>query len=368
SPVTGATPPPPAPQPPAPAQALLDKAAALLAASRRPVILAGLEARHGRAPSALGQLAAALACPVLTTYKASGVVPASHPGFAGFFTGATAEAELIHAADLIVLFGLDPIEIIPGSWPYASPVLDLCPAPATPLAVEPACRVIGDLAAITAALAPALSPSDWSAGEIEAARRAIAGKLALGGSGHTAATTVAAAARAAPAGTRLTVDAGAHMFSTFAAWPAVEPFGVLKSNGLSTMGYALPAAIASALEQPERHVIAVTGDGGLMMCLGELATAAALGCRLTVIVINDAALSLIDIKQQRQQLRSSGVRTASTDFAACAGALGCRAWRVAPGDDIAPVLSAAFAADGPTLIDVVANADGYGDQLAALRG
>ena len=62
------------------------------------------------------------------------------------------------------------------------------------------------------------------------------------------------------------------------------------------------------------------------------------------------------------------MRTASTDFAACAGALGCRAWRVAPGDDIAPVLSAAFAAGGPTLIDVVANADGYGDQLARLRG
>jgi acetolactate synthase-1/2/3 large subunit len=236
------------------------------------------------------------------------------------------------------------------------------------LAVAPACRVIGDLAAIANALAPALTPSDWSAGETDAARRAMAGKLALGGFGHTVATTVEAAARAAPAGARLTVDAGAHMFSTFAAWPSEQPFGVLKSNGLSTMGYALPAAIASALEEPARHVIAVTGDGGLMMCLAELTTAAARGCRLTVIVINDAALSLIDVKQQRQQLRSSGVRYASTDFASCAGAMGCRAWRVEPGGEIAPVLSAAFAADGPTLIDVVANADGYGDQLVALRG
>jgi acetolactate synthase-1/2/3 large subunit len=313
-------------------------------------------------------MVAALGCPVLTTYKASGVVPASHPGLAGFFTGATAEAELIHAADLIVLFGLDPIEIIPGRWPYRSPVLDLCPAPATPLAVAPTCRVTGDLAAIANALAPGLSPSDWTSGEIDAARRAIAAKLILGGVGHTVATTVEAAAQAAPAGTRLTVDAGAHMFSTFAAWPAVEPFGALKSNGLSSMGYALPAAIASALEEPERHVVAVTGDGGLMMCLGELATAAARGCRLTVIVINDAALSLIDVKQQHQQYRSSGVRTASTDFAACAGAMGCQAWRVEPGDGIAPVLSAAFAVDGPTLIDVVASADSYGDQLVALRG
>jgi acetolactate synthase-1/2/3 large subunit len=158
------------------------------------------------------------------------------------------------------------------------------------------------------------------------------------------------------------------MFSTLAAWPAGEPFGVLKSNGLSTMGFALPAAIASALEEPARHVVAVTGDGGMMMCLTELTTAVALGCRLTVIVINDAALSLIDVKQQRRQFRSRGVRTASTDFAACAGAMGCRAWRVEPGDEIAPVLAAAFAVDGPSLIDVVASADGYGDQLVALRG
>ena len=368
APVAGAPPAAPAQKSPAHTEAMLAIAGALLAASRRPVILAGLEARHAGAPGALGQMADALGCPVLTSYKASGVVAASHPGFAGLFTGATAEAEIIRAADLIVLFGLDPIEIIPGRWPYESPVLDLCPAAATPLAVEPACRLVGDLAKIANALAPGLTPSDWTEGEIDAARRAMAEKLALGGSGHTAQTAVGAAARAAPAGARLTVDAGAHMFSTLAAWPAEEPFGVLKSNGLSTMGYALPAAIASALEDPARHVIAVTGDGGMMMCLAELTTAVARGCRLTVIVINDAALSLIDIKQQRQQLRSSGVRYASADLAACARAMGCRAWRVGPGDHIAPVLRAAFAADGPTLIDVVASPDGYGDQLTRLRG
>jgi len=368
APVAGATPPAPALPSPAPPEAMLGKAGALLAASRKPIILAGLEARHQGAPGALGRMAAALACPVLASYKASGVLPASHPGFAGLFTGAVAEADIIDAADLIILFGFDPIEIIPGRWPHRSPVLDLCAAPAAALAVEPTCRVIGDLARIAGALAPGLTRSDWTAGEIDAARRAMAETLALRGFGHTAQTTVEAAARAAPAGARLTVDAGAHMFSTLAAWPAEEPFGVLKSNGLSTMGYALPAAIASALEEPARHVIAVTGDGGLLMCLAELTTAVAQDCRLTVIVINDAALSLIDIKQQRQQYGSRGVRYTSPDLAACAEAMGCRAWRVEPGDDVAPVLSAAFAADGPTLIDVVASADGYGDQLARLRG
>ena len=167
---------------------------------------------------------------------------------------------------------------------------------------------------------------------------------------------------------RLTVDAGAHMFSPMAIWPAEAANDVLKSNGLSTMGFALPAAIASSLAEPARPVLAVTGDGGLLMCLAELSTAARLGCRLCVLVLNDAALSLIDVKQQRQQRPPEGVRTPPVDFAAAARGLGCRAWSVAAGEALEPALAAAFAEDGPTLIDVTTDPSGYGAQLAALRG
>ena len=346
----------------------IDRAGKLLATSRKPVILAGLEARHGSAPEALRHMADALSAPVLLTYKASGTLPASHAGFAGLFTGAVAEADILHAADLIILFGLDAIEIIPGRWPYESPVLDLRAAPATPLPVEPACEVTGCLASIAEMLAPKFAVSDWSADEITKARTEITHTLALNGAGHTAQSAVEAAVELAAPGTCLTVDAGAHMFSTLACWPAETPLSVFKSNGLSSMGYALPAAIALSLENPQEPVLAVTGDGGMMMCLSELATAVEHGCNLTVLVINDATLSLIDIKQQHQQYKSSGVHTRSLDIAACAMALGCKAWRVETGDDIRPVLKDAFAEDGPALIDVAANADGYGDQLVRLRG
>ena len=105
------------------------------------------------------------------------------------------------------------------------------------------------------------------------------------------------------------------MFSAMALWPAKVTFDVLKSNGLSTMGFALPAAIASALHEPDKPVVAFTGDGGLLMCLSELTTAVSQGCRIVILVINDAALSLIDIKQQRQQQPSCGVRYAPVNFA-----------------------------------------------------
>ena len=187
------------------------------------------------------------------------------------------------------------------------------------------------------------------------------------GPGISPQARVEAAIEAAP-GARMAVDAGAHMISAMALWPASAPHQVLISNGLSTMGFALPAGIAAALAEPARPVIAFTGDGGLLMCLAELSTAARLGCNLTVVVLNDAALTLIDVKQQRQQRPPSGVRYPAVDFAAAARGLGCQAWTVGREDAIEPALRAAFAHPGPTLVDVTIDPSGYGAQLTALRG
>ena len=111
---------------------------------------------------------------------------------------------------------------------------------------------------------------------------------------------------------RVTVDAGAHMFPATMLWPVAEPNGMLISNGLSTMGFALPAAIGAALadrrgarrdSRSRRPVVALTGDGGLLMCAGELLTAVRERLRVIVIVFSDASLSLIDIKQRQRQPR-----------------------------------------------------------------
>ncbi len=346
----------------------LERARDMLARSRRPVLLVGLEARHGETPSALRRLAEALSCPVLLSYKAKGVLPDSHPNAVGLFTGAAAEAECIRRSDLIVLFGLDPVEIIPGAWRYDAPILDLRSAEGQPPPAATKCRVVGRLAETVQGLLAVDRASGWSRSEIAALRDGMRARLAMTGQGHTAQTVIETLSRETPAGCRLTVDSGAHMFSAMGFWRAEEPFGVLKSNGLSTMGFALPAAIASALQEPERPVVAVTGDGGLMMCLSELTTAVERRCPIVVVVLNDAALSLIDIKQQRRQRESRGVRYPRVDFAAAAGALGCRARRLAPEEPLSPALEDALAGEGPALLDIAIDPSGYGDQLSALRG
>jgi acetolactate synthase-1/2/3 large subunit len=358
----------PAAPPPEPGTETLDRARDMLAGSRRPVLLVGLEARHGENPVALRQLADALACPVLLTYKAKGALPDSHPNAVGMFTGAAAEADCIERSDLLVLFGLDPVEIIPGEWRYDAPILDLRSAEGAELPAIPECRVIGRLVDTVQGLLAAETTPEWSLSEIADLRNGMRARSAMTGKGHTAQTVVETLSGEAPAGCRVAVDSGAHMFSALTFWQADLPYGVLKSNGLSTMGFALPAAIASALQEPGRPVVAVTGDGGLMMCLSELATAVERRCPIVVVVLNDAALSLIDIKQQRQQRRSRGVRYPRVDFAAAAWALGCRAWRLGADEQLSPVLEEAFAGGGPALIDIAIDPSGYGDQLERLRG
>jgi acetolactate synthase-1/2/3 large subunit len=347
------------------------EARALLAAAERPVLLVGLEAR--RAPEAARALAADLGGPVLTTWKAKGVVADDDPLFVGLFAGGELEADCVGRADLIVQLGFDPIELIPQRWRYRAPVVDVGEAPDLPHYAAPAASLIGPLAEGAGALMGAARRGGWPAEEVRALRLDMARRQAMPASAVPGAlgprqVVEAAVAAAAPAGCRAAVDAGAHMFPIMALWPAREPNAVLISDGLATMGFALPAAIASALEEPGQPVVAFTGDGGLLMCLGELATAAERGCRIAVVVFDDAALSLIDANRTRRGLPGSGRSLPPVDFAAAARALGLEGCRAATTDDLRAALGRALDADGPTLIDVPVDPDGYPALLKALRG
>ena len=346
-----------------------EEARALLARSRRPILLIGLQASPPGIGASLLLLAERLGCPIMTSYKAKGVVADTHRQMVGHFTGADGEAEAIRRADLIVWTGVEPVELIPTPWRPDAPLLALSDHAGLEYPVAPALELIGPLAEGVEALTASACRSEWKREEIAQLQDAMKQRLRLvGGEGHTAESVVDATIAAAAGDVRFTVDAGAHMISIMARIQAPEARRVLKSTGLSTMGFALPAAIASALVEPERRTIAFTGDGGLLMCLAELSTAARLGCRLTVIVLNDAALSLIDVKQQRRQHRPVGVRYPAVDFAAAAAGLGCRAWKIGLREPLQPAIAAALAHDGASLIDVAVDPSPYGDQLAALRG
>lgn len=351
----------------------LAQARVLLKAARRPVIIAGLETPDGGVPRALRRLVRALGCPALVTYKAKGVIADADPHYVGIFTGGAAEQATVRQADLIVTVGLDPVELILQPWPYTTPVLELSLTEHPVHYVKARVALHGDLEAALAGLSAAARKGQWTRREITQLRLEMYATLAYRGDGRglTPQQVVAEAAQAAaglPRWPRVTVDAGAHMFSATAFWPCRAPRDLLISNGLATMGFALPAAIASALADPRRATIAFTGDGGLFMCQGELATAVDVGARIVVVVFNDGALSLIDIKQQQRRLPTSGVRWRRADFAASMRAMGGRGYRVATLEAYRRALAEALAGEGPALIDVQVDPSGYPEQLAALRG
>ncbi|MBI2528265.1 MAG: hypothetical protein HYV93_20085 [Candidatus Rokubacteria bacterium] len=357
----------------------LDRAADMLRAARRPLVVAGLGCRQADSKW-LRAFVEALPAPVLTTYKAKGAIPDPHPLALGLFTGGALEEPMVSAADLIVAFGLDTVELIPRPWPYRAPVLSLARGPSTAQALRapgggahfaPALEVVADLGAILEGLAPRLAGSaaaDWDVAWLDRMKRERRAALEVPVPGLAPHRVVQLARELMPAATIATVDAGAHMFPATAYWHAVEPGECLISNGLATMGFALPAAIAAALVHPGRRIVCFTGDGGLMMVAAELETAARLGLPIVIVVFDDATLSLIQVKQEQRGQAGTAMRYTGPEFPGLAGAFGIRAWAARSDGEMAEALVAAQRGPGPALIAARVDASGYRRALEIVRG
>jgi acetolactate synthase-1/2/3 large subunit len=339
-------------------------AAALLASSERPVFALGVGARHAAEP--LRALLEGRGWPVLTTYKAKGIVSEQAEHAAGLLTGATIEAPVLEGADLIIGVGLDPVELIPAAWPYDAPLLALGEWPLADGYFTPEAELVGPLDELLALVAEQLR----SVGGPPTPRMAeLRETMRIPTAGLAPHEVVDAARARAPAGTIATVDSGAHMLVAMPLWTVDGPGEALISSGLATMGFALPAAIAAALARPGRRVVCFTGDGGLGMTLAELETLARLALPVVVVVFNDSALSLIEIKQASEGHGGTGaVRYRDSAFAEVARAMGIPARRVEDARGLHATLGEAFDGPGPYLIDAVVDPSGYPAVLAATRG
>jgi len=365
--------------PPAPAAAGASLLAGALRAARRPVLLLGAGAIPRTA--AIRAALAGRGIPALHTYRARGVIPDSAAEAAGLVTGGTMEWPLLAAADLIIGLGVDEAEMIPAPWDYAArTILITEPAASTPSTAGSyftgATAVRMPLARAAQVLAEALAEGpghDWPPDAGRAAKTDAAERLAaaaIASPGLLAPQQVVATVRACtPAETIATVDAGAHMLVAMPLWEVPEPRRLLVSSGLATMGYALPAAIAAALCAPRVPVVAFTGDGGLGMTLAEIETAVRLSLRVIVIVFNDAALSLIKLKQKPAgHGGDEAVSYHPVSFAAAATAMGAAAAAVTTEQGLATALADALRRPGPTVIDASVDPAGYLAVMELSRG
>ncbi len=342
----------------------------LLRRTRRPVFLVGLAARTPAAASAVRSVASAHHVPVLVTYKAKGIVPDTDAWWAGVLTNGALERPVLDRADLFIAVGLDPVELLPRRWPMSQPVISIGPWAIRQQHVPVAEEATGDVPEILRAVAAGLPDrSDWTAEEVAGlAQRQRAAMRPAAVPGALLPHEVVDVVAAFYSGSRATVDAGAHMFPVMSLWPAHDPSGVLISNGLSTMGFALPAAIGAALADRSRPVIAFTGDGGLLMCLGEVQTAVREQVRVRIVVFDDRALSLIRIKQLQRGYAPDGTALAAVDWRAVGRGLGLVAHQVDTAAALRSCLAETAEAAGPVLIAATVSPSTYPETIRALRG
>ena len=146
---------------------------------------------------------------------------------------------------------------------------------------------------------------------------------------------------------------------TTQAWDAYEPLTFFESNGLSSMGYSFPAAMAARLQFPDRPILCTIGDGGFGMTHAELETCVRERLHFTTIIYNDSALSLIDVAQQNRGYPTLGVKYSAIDFSAVASGFGVWSRRVETMASLEEAVREGLRIDGPVVIDAVVDPAEY---------
>ena len=312
----------------------IESIVARLGKAQRPLALVGRGAIHRDAAAAVAEFLRGWQMPFLATYKAKGVIDERDPlclGAVGLSPVVdAANIKAVADADLLVLVGFDPSELRDAwvdAWPPDKPCVTLDWAPTHDRIFPRGLEAYADLAAMLRQLGPRAPRTPREASPAHAALRAAVGGIVRR---RTTARAISPAglfhaidARVTPEWI-MTVDVGAHRILANHVLRCRSPGQLLQSNGLGCMGYALPAAIAAQLVHPERTVVAMLGDGCMLMTLGELAVAAERKLPLVIVVLNDAKLALIALKQDKMKMAPKGVDFESPDFAKIASGFGAK--------------------------------------------
>ena len=342
---------------PSPAQ--VRRAAAVLADAKAPILLAGHGAARDNAGAALLALAEQWDVPVATTFHGKGVFPDDHKnglGAVGFMRHDYANFGF-DAADVIVAVGyelqeFDPVKVNPQRdkkiihvHRIAAEVDDHYPV---------AVGIEGDISRSLAALGAAVSgpfPTGVGSSKI---RQLLTDELERGSGDDRfplVPQRVVADTRAALDREDIVLaDTGAVKMWMARLYPTYAPNTCLISNGLSTMGFALPGALSAKLVHPNRRVLASVGDGAFLMNSQEIETAVRENIPLTVLVWVDDSYGLIEWKMDLEMGRHSHVKFGNPDLVKYAESFGARGYQITAADQLLPTLREALDYDGVSII------------------
>jgi len=322
--------------------------------ARKPVALVGPAVVRGAATDALRRYVERTTTPVVVSPMAKGALDERHPCFVGTIDMACGPVihELLAASDLVLAIGFDPAELI-KSLPSA-PVLHIDAIENMDQVYPADLEVVGAIGATLEWMTGAVADgARWTEAAIAAIRLRIRDGMRVGAvAGRLNPSDVLDVLVAeTPDDAIVTTDVGSHKLLFGQGWPSQLPRRFLVTNGLSAMGFALPAGIAAQLRHPELPVVVTVGDGGFAMVAGELQVAASLGLELSVVVLVDESLNRIELKQQVRDYPSVGTRIDPSDIARVAEGFGCVGATATTPAELHSVLAAPRPAGQPLVVD-----------------
>lgn len=342
---------------------IVDQAFAMLARARRPVIIAGNGCIRRRASKQLRRLCERTGIGVVSTFMAKGCVDMD-ADYCLYTVGLGRKDRINRAiddADLVITLGFDMVEYSPKMW-NANKDQRILHADFLPAEIDahyhPETEIIGDLAHALWMLNERLDKHgvpDYDLALQRELRAEMAADLAEYSEDDTQGVirpqkALWDARTVMGPNDILLSDVGAHKMWIARHYHCHEPNTCLIPNGFCSMGFALPGAIAASIVHPDRRVLAVCGDAGVLMNVQEMETAARLGSNIVVMVWEDNAYGLIAWKQEDHFGKHTDLSFGNPEWVTLAKAFGWHGHYVANAVDLADTLETAFGEDGPSLV------------------
>jgi thiamine pyrophosphate-dependent acetolactate synthase large subunit-like protein len=334
----------------------VERAAALLAdAGSAAIVLGGGAVDAGPAAIALAER---LGAPVALTGNATGTVPVSHPLCLGPTLPFAATQALLRDAEVVLLAGteLSEVDLMYTGRPlsFAGRVIRVdVDAGQIDAGVPADVGLVGDAAVALGALVEAMGPGSPAPGTADRVRRARAA-IEWTELSRSHLPWIAALDAALPADRIVALDSTQLAYTAQHALPVERPRSWLAPYGLGTLGPALPMAIGAKVAAPERPVLTIAGDGGVLFTIAELGTAADLGLPLPVVVWDNAGYGEIRDSFDRAGAPRLGTEVTAHDLLGVAAGFGCATASAASPDELGLAVRAALGAERPTVIRVVA--------------
>lgn len=335
--------------------------------AKLPTLLVGMRASSEKETRAIRQLVAKTGLPVVETFQGAGIISRELEkhffGRVGLFRNQPGDM-LLKRSDLVIAIGYDPIEYEARNWNAEKDarivVIDEVPMEIDQY-MQPEVELIGSIAQTIDKLSEKITDYQLAT-DVQDYLATLQDKLTNGDKNFDVLPdrvhpleVIDVLQNAVTDEMTVTVDVGSHYIWMARHFRSYEPRHLLFSNGMQTLGVALPWAISAALVRPNTQIFSISGDGGFLFSAQELETAVRLKQKIIHLIWNDGSYNMVEFQEEMKYNRSAGVHFGPVDFVKYAEAFGAKGLRATTKAELAAAIQEGLATEGPVIIDIPIN-------------